>query len=311
MAQAKGVQQLSVVSALRYLVVSTRPRQWIKNIIIYLALFFTIDQRWDPQEVSQMASLLGKVTLGFIIFCMLSGAIYLLNDLVDKDRDQFHWRKKARPLASGRLAPWVALIAGIILAYASLIFSFFLSPGFGMVSILYLALMLAYSLVLKTIVILDVLTISAGFVLRAAAGAVVIGAPISPWLYMTTSLGALFLAFSKRRNELAIGGEGSGVHRETLKSYTIGLLDQFIPLVGAATLVAYIFYTFTADTLPNNHAMMLTIPFVMFGIFRYLYLMHQHNLGESPEEVLFTDLPMLSNICLWLVTATTILLVFR
>jgi 4-hydroxybenzoate polyprenyltransferase len=169
--------------------------------------------------------------------------------------------------------------------------------------------MVAYSFYLKNIVILDVLTISGGFVLRAVAGAVVLGVSISPWLYVCTSLGALFIGFSKRYSELLLATNIG--QRETLSNYSIKLLEQLIAIVAPSTLVSYIFYTFTAETLPGNHAMMLTIPFVMYGLFRYLTLVHHENLGEKPEEILLTDMPLLINIVLWLITASLILFLFR
>ena len=298
------------VSAFRALVITTRPRQWTKNLLVYFALFFTANQTWDLGDLSHALSLFGKATLAFALFSALSGAVYVINDIFDVERDRQHPRKRSRPIASGQLSVPLAWGAAVGLAASSLGSSFILELLFGWVGLAYLLTMLAYSMLLKRLVLLDIFAISGGFVLRAVAGAAVLQVPVSPWLYICTGLGALFIAISKRRSELALAGERAGRQRETLELYTSALLDQFIAIVAPSTLVAYTLYTFTADNLPENNAMMLTIPLVVYGLFRYIYLVHTRNLGESPEEVLVTDIPLMVCITLWLTTAASVLMLW-
>ncbi len=292
------------------LLLSIRPKQWAKNLVVFFAFFFSISER-TATSVPEQFSLFGRVALAFVLFCLLSGAIYLVNDLVDMESDKLHPKKRFRPLASGAFSPSMAVFAAVLLAAIALSSAFLLDVGFGVAAAVYFVMMIAYSLVLKNVVILDIMTVSAGFVLRAAAGAVVLNVPISPWLYIVTSLGALLISLGKRRNELTIMGVDGANHRESLREYTPALVDQLIAVVAPATVVAYTLYTFTAKNLPSDNAMMLTIPFVLYGIFRYLYLVHKRNLGGSPEEVFLTDKPLLVDILLWLAAGSVILVVFK
>jgi 4-hydroxybenzoate polyprenyltransferase len=291
--------------------VATRPKQWAKNLIIYFALFFTVNEGWDPGDVGAALGLFGKVTLAFIIFSALTGATYLVNDIRDVDKDRAHPRKRLRPIASGQLPVPLAWAAATALTAAGLSGAFLLEPLFGVVSLAYVSTMTAYTLALKHVILLDVFIISGGFVLRAVAGAAVLHVPISPWLYICTGLGALLLALTKRRSELALAGDNAVNQRDTLGRYSLSFLDQLVSIVATSAVVAYSLYTFTAPNLPTNHAMMLTIPFVVYGLFRYLYLVHTHNLGESPEDALSADLPLALSIVGWLVSAAVILGVFR
>ena len=252
-----------------------------------------------------------KSTAAFVLFCAVTGVVYLVNDLFDVERDRAHPVKRHRPVASGALPVWVAWVAAAVLTALSLGLSFLLEPLFGGVALGYLALMLVYSAALKHVVLIDVFSISAGFVLRAVAGAAALHVPISPWLYTCTGLGALLIALGKRRSELAQAGDGADRQRGTLGWYTLPLLDQLIAVVAPSTLVAYTLYTFTSPNVPENHAMMLTIPFVVYGLFRYVYMMHNTGLGEVPEEMLITDRPLIASILLWLASAAAVLLVFR
>ncbi len=295
----------------RALLLATRPKQWTKNLMVYFALFFTVNEAWVIGEPGVALSLVGKTTLAFCLFSALSGVTYLVNDLLDIEKDRQHPKKRLRPIPSGQLPIPVAWTAAAGLATLSLVLSFVLEPRFGLVAATYLMTMMAYSLVLKRVILLDVFAISAGFVLRAVAGAAVLAVPISPWLYTCTGLGALLIALAKRRSELSLAGERAGRQRDTLERYTTALLDQFIAIVAPSTLLAYTLYTFTAPNLPENHAMMLTIPFVVYGLFRYLYLVHVKDLGENPEDILITDVPLIASILLWLATAAAILVVFR
>ena len=258
-----------------------------------------------------MYRFLALTTAAFIIFCLLSGAVYMINDVVDIEKDRLHPKKRFRPIASGELGVKPALIAAIILTAISLIAGFALSASFGLVAATYFVLQLGYTFSLKHIVLIDVFAIAAGFVLRAIAGAVVIQVAISPWLYIVTILLSLFLGFSKRRHELVLLSDQASNHRQILQEYTPELLEEILAVVTSSTIMAYSLYTFTYDKLPKNHAMMLTIPFALYGIFRYLYLVHLKNEGGSPEEILLGDKPFLINVLLWMASVVVILYFFR
>lgn len=308
---ASSVAEGSALASVREVILSMRPRQWTKNLIIFLPLPFTLNQYWRLTDIPTMARMVAESLAAFAVFCLLSGAVYLINDLADVEKDRQHPYKRHRPLASGRLGRGTAVLGLAVLLAVSLPVSFLLSWVFGVVALVYFTIMLSYSYQLKHVVLVDVLTIAVGFVLRAVAGAVAIEVPISPWLYVCTILLALFLGLGKRRHELLLLEDDASLHRQILAEYSPHLLDQMIVLVGAATLMAYSLYTFSAETLPKNYAMMLTIPYVLYGIFRYLYLIHIKNEGGSPEEMLLGDKPLAIDIGLWLATSAVILLVFR
>ena len=277
---------------LRALLKCMRPRQWTKNIIVYAALVF------DQQFFNLEAFL--RTTAGFILFCLISSAVYIFNDLADVESDKQHPVKKNRPIASGKLPLPVAWTAGIALVVVSLPLGYLLSPAFFVVLLVYFLLIVAYSLWLKHFAILDVLVISAGFVLRVHAGVTLITVErFSPWLYVLTTLFALYIGFGKRRSELALLTHGAGAHRKVLDGYTLPLLDQYITIVSGTTIVVYALYTFFAPNVPANHTMMLTIPFVMYGIFRYLYLIQVTHAAGAPEEVLLSDRPLQATVVLW------------
>lgn len=301
---AKGFRELQL------LVLSLRLRQWSKNLIIYFAFFFAINRLWDSDDLGSVMIPFVRATTAFLIFCVISGAVYLINDWADLKRDRAHATKRNRPLASGQLRLPIALAGIAALLTVGLTGAILLEPRFGLTTAAYLALTTTYSLAIKRIAILDVMAISSGFVLRAAAGAVAIGVPVSPWLYITTSLGALFIGFGKRRNELQLAGGGAERQRDALKGYSQQLLDQLLAITASATVLAYILYTLTAGNLPNNHAMMLTIPTVVFGMMRYLHLIRRRNLGESPEDVFLSDIPLIVSILLWLATSAGVLLFY-
>lgn len=281
------------------LIQAMRPKQWTKNAVVFAALVF------NGQLLSLHA--LPAVIATVILFSMTSSAVYLFNDLLDIDADRHHPLKRNRPIASGRVrrqTAWLA-IAGLLLAVFSSALA--LHPLLAAVLLVYILLMLAYTFVLKHWVIIDVFVIAAGFVLRAVAGAVVIDVPISPWLYVCTILLSLFIGFAKRRHELVLLDDRATAHRKNLDQYSAAFLDTLIAVVAAATIMAYSLYTFSAPNLPENHGMMVTIPFVLYGIFRYLYLVHRKNSGGAPEQVLLDDLPLLACIVLWVLAATVIL----
>jgi len=245
----------------------------------------------------------------FWIFCGLSGAVYLLNDVLDRTADSQHPIKRQRPVASGALSPAVALTAAVVLAAASVAGALMINGPLTMTAASYAVLLGAYSAALKHYVIIDVLTLSTGFVLRAVAGAVAIGVPISHWLLVCTTLLALFIGLSKRRHELTLLTDGAAGHRSILREYSPYLLDQMISVVTAATLVAYSLYTFSSETAERlgSDRLGLTVPFVLYGIFRYLYLVHQRNEGGSPSELLLTDRPLLVCVGLWAAAVVLVL----
>ncbi|HSF80586.1 MAG TPA: decaprenyl-phosphate phosphoribosyltransferase [Anaerolineales bacterium] len=290
------------MNTLKALFKAMRPRQWIKNLVIFAALVF--DRQLTPSHFPEIL----RTFTGFIIFCLLSGVVYVLNDVADADADRNHPEKRHRPIASGQLPVKFARLVSLILIITIIPLSYLLSPRFGLVATGYLLLNLAYSNWIKHIPLLDVLSIALGFVLRVAAGVVlIIVTRFSPWLYVVTTLGSLYIGFGKRRAELALLADGANSHRKVLDGYTIPLLDQFITIVSGTTIIAYSLYTFSAPNLPANHIMMLTIPFVLYGIFRYLYLIQVKHGGGAPEEVLLSDRPLQISIVLW---GISILLIF-
>ena len=247
----------------------------------------------------------------FVIFCGLSGVVYLVNDVLDRGADSQHPVKQHRPIASGALSPQLALTTALVLAAACLAGAVAINANLTMTALAYVALLGAYSAALKHYVIIDVLTLSGGFVLRAVAGAVAIGVPISHWLLVCTTLLALFIGLSKRRHELTLLSDGAVGHRPILQEYSPYLLDQMISVVTAATLVAYSVYTISSETAARlgSDRLGLTIPFVLYGIFRYLYLVHQRDGGGSPSELLLTDRPLLICVALWVAAVVLVIYV--
>lgn len=276
-----------------------RPRQWSKNLFVFAGLLFTLDRQHPVSDYV-------KVVLAFALFCILSGSVYIVNDILDVERDRLHEKKSQRPIASGRLAIRTAWIVATLLCIGSLMLSFALDFRFGSISLAYLGLITAYSLGLKKIVILDVLVIAGGFVLRAAAGAAAINVSVSPWLFVCTVLLALFLGLAKRRQELLVVQKAQE-HRPVLEQYSIPLLDQLINIVASTTITAYALYTFFSRTGAAHPYMMITLPFVIYGVFRYLFLIHNNLGAESPETLVITDKPLLVCIILWALTAGLII----
>ena len=277
-----------------------RPRQWAtKNIFIFAAIVF-------DKQLFVIDSFL-RTLAGFALFCIISSSVYIFNDLADIEADRQHPEKKKRPIPSGKLPVAAAWIAGVFLAVFTLGFGYLLAPLFAYVIGLYFLINMAYSKWLKHIPIIDVLVISAGFVLRVGAGVTLIQVErFSPWLYVVMTLLSLFLGFGKRRAELALLAQGAGSHRKVLDGYTLPLLDQYIMIVSGTTIVAYSLYTFSAPNVPENHSMMLTIPFVVYTIFRYLYLIEVKHAGGAPEEILLSDRPFQIAMFLWVATVIVI-----
>lgn len=275
------------------LFVSLRPDQWTKNLIVFAALIFAV-KLLDPAA-------LANATAAFLIFCALSGAVYLINDVSDREADRQHPLKRTRPVAAGEISPGLALGFAVALGAAALASSFALNRGFGLAAAAYLALQVLYTRSLKHLVVLDVMAIAIGFVLRAVAGGLVIHVHVSNWLLVCTMLGALFLGLAKRRHEITLLAEGAKGHRRILEEYDPYLLDQMIGVVAASTMVAYIIYCAS----PETHAyfgtewLVLTTPFPIYGLFRYLYLVHRKAGGGSPSDMLIGDRPLLACVALW------------
>lgn len=285
---------------LRALIKTMRIRQWPKNGFILAALVF------DRQLTNPVA--LSRTLAGFVLFCFLSSVVYILNDILDVEADRQHPTKRNRPIASGRLPVSTAVAAAVGFVLATLTLAYLLSPVFLAISVAYFLLNLAYSMSLKHVPLIDVLLIAAGFVLRVAAGVSLIQVErFSPWLYVVTILLALYLGFGKRRAELNLDAGDPATYRRVLDGYNIPFLDQLITIVSATTIITYSLYTFSAPNLPANHTMMLTIPFVLYGVFRYLYLIQIKQEGGAPEELLLTDRPLQITILLFGLTVIAVL----
>ena len=277
---------------LKALIKTMRLRQWTKNGFVFFGLIF------DKQLFSLEPFL--RTLEGFFLFCLISSAVYLFNDIADVEADRNHPVKKYRPIASRKLPIPVALTAALLLTIIAIPIGFLLSPTFALILSLYLVTNLLYSRWLKHVSILDVLIISSGFVLRVGAGVALITVErFSPWLYMITILFSLYIGLGKRRAEMSLLAEGASAHRKVFEGYTIPLLDQYITIVSGMTIVAYSLYTFSAPNLPENHTMMLTIPFVVYGIFRYLQLIQFGHVAGSPDEVALKDRPLQITVLLW------------
>ena len=283
------------------LVRTLRPEQWTKNLIVFAALLFG-QKLLDPEAVT-------RTLAAFVVFCVLSGVVYLVNDLFDQDADRRHPTKRFRPIASGELSAGVAVTWAIVLGSAALGAAAWLGLVFALVAAAYLLLFVLYSRWLKHVVIVDVMSIAIGFVLRTVAGALVIGVPVSDWLLVCTVLLALFLGLSKRRHELTLLADSAAGHRRILDDYNPYLLDQMISVVTASTLMAYIIYCTSQDTIERfgTRNLVLTVPLPIYGILRYLYLVHRRDGGGNPSELLITDRPLLICVALWGLVTTLVI----
>jgi 4-hydroxybenzoate polyprenyltransferase len=284
------------------LFVALRSKQWAKNGLLFAGLLFTLNERHPPSNF-------GRATLAFVLFCLLSGCAYLINDLRDIEADRLHPKKRERPLASGSLSPSVAIGFVAVVTPAVLAASYILlGPALFLVALVYFAQTLAYSFWLKNIVLIDVLTVSFGFVLRAVAGSVALPVRASEWLLLCTFLLALFLALMKRRAELTALGSATTT-RPILAEYSVGYLDQMITLTATTVLVSYLLYTVLSPTGRAHPYLMATAPFVLYGLFRYLYLAHRRGMGEAPEVVLLEDRPMIINLVVWVSAVVAAMLI--
>lgn len=277
---------------LRGLIKTMRPRQWSKNVFVFVALIF-------DSKLFDMASVL-RTLVAFVLLCAMSSAVYLMNDIADIENDRQHPTKRNRPLPSGQLSPRVAAVTAVALALSSLAIGYLVAPLLAAVLLAYLVIQIAYTFWLKNVVIVDVLVVSAGFILRIAAGVVVIDVErFSPWLYVFGGFLALFMILGKRRHELVLLGQDAGNHRSILEEYNLDLIDRMLGMVTTTVIVSYSLYTFLAEGLPDNHLMMLTIPFVLYAVFRYLYLIHVRHEGGAPEEIFLRDRPLQASMAVW------------
>lgn len=299
MSPTSNTDTIMVSSNLRGLLKTMRLRQWTKNAFVLAGLVF------DGKLL--MPEYLLKTILVTFCFCLASSSVYLLNDLVDINKDREHPKKRLRPLPSGQLTPKIAAIAAVFLALFSLLTTFWLNPWVGAVITLYLVQNVAYSLYLKNVVIIDAMVVAFGFLLRVIAGVLIVDVTnFSPWLYVTATVVALFMVFGKRRHEISLLSDDAAKHRKSLQGYNLAMLDQIIGMVTTVTLVSYTFYTFESKTaMVEDGRMLLTVPFVFYGITRYLYLIHVEKLGGAPDELMLEDTHMLVTAILW---ATTVLI---
>jgi 4-hydroxybenzoate polyprenyltransferase len=283
------------------LLASLRPKQWPKNLLVFAGLVFSLNL-FNPTDFLLSLG-------GFVAFCLLSGTVYLVNDLADVENDRLHPLKRLRPIASGRLKPGAAKVAAVIAGAVALAGGFVLNWRFGVVGLAYLVLELAYSFKLKHIVVLDVMAVAAGFALRAVAGTVLVHVTLSSWLFVVTILFALFISLAKRRHELITLVNGGSGHRAVLENYSEQLLDQMMAVATSATVIAYCLYTIAPETIAKfgTHSLMLTVPFVLYAIYRYLYLVYRKEMGGAPEQALLGDWPLLVDVLLWMAGVVAII----
>lgn len=285
---------------LKQLLRAMRPRQWIKNLLVFSALLF-------DQQLFNLGPFI-KTVAGFILLCLAASSVYLINDLADAEQDRQHPKKKHRPIASGALPVRSAKFSILVLLIAALTMGFLLDLDFGLLTLGYILLNLVYSTYLKHIPIIDVMVLASNFLLRVGAGVLLITVQrFSPWMYVCVTLLALFVGLGKRRAEMILLAEYANSHRKVLDGYTIPYVDQLLTIVSSTTIVAYSLYTFSAENLPDSHLMMLTIPFVIYGVFRYLYLVHVEGAGGAPEDLLLSDRSLLATVFLWGLSVTLIL----
>ena len=287
---------------------TARPLQWVKNLLVFLPLLFAVDLVWEPGDVATLLPYIPRLVVVFAAFCALSSAVYLLNDVADREADRRHPTKRTRPIASGLVPVWLAVSTLVALAVVGMLGLYVISPlMLPLIGGIYLIANVGYSLRLKRVALVDVMIVAGGYVLRAVAGAVAVGAAPSPWLYAVTAAGALFIVIGRRYAEARLAGEEPEAQRATLAHYAPPLGGQLLILSATAALVSYTLYAVEADNLPENNTMLLTVPLVIFGLFRYLYLLNNSKDAESPELLMLRDLPLLMAIAAWMAVAGAVL----
>ncbi len=306
----KSVGQSVWASRPGALLEALRPQQWIKNGLVFLPFMFAIRQAWSLDDLDPVPGLIGDLLVVFAAFCALSGAVYLFNDVADREVDRQHPIKRGRPIASGKVGGPTAVTAMLILTAAGLAGNFLVTPVLGGVSLLYIAINVSYSLGVKRVVLVDVFTVAAGYVIRAVAGAIAIDVTPSPWLYATAAAAALFIVLGRRYAEVRLAGDAAVGQRSVLSKYAGPLIGQLLAISATAAWLSYTLYTVEADNLPQNNTMLLSVPLVTFGLFRYLYLLNTKDEAESPEQLIVRDLPLVFSIIGW-VTVVVLVLVLN
>ena len=285
-----------------------RPLQWIKNALIFVPFVFAVDIAWSTHNLDPVPELLLELVLVASAFCALSSSIYLFNDLMDRSQDRLHPRKRNRPIASGQVNVQAALVAMLVLATAGITVMILVEPLLGVAGGLYSVINIGYSLGLKRVVLLDVFAVTSGYVIRAAVGAMAIDVTPSPWLYATTGAGALFIVIGRRFAEVRLAGDEAEERRTVLKDYSGPFINQLLLLSAAAAWLSYTLYTVEATNLPENNTMLFTLPFVTFGLFRYLFLLNKSEQAEAPEQLIIQDIPLVLSIICWVAVSTLVLL---
>ena len=285
-----------------------RPLQWVKNGLVFLPFVFAIDVAWSTDDLGQVTDLLLRLVLVFLAFCAMSSAVYLLNDLLDRNSDRQHPVKRNRPIASGRVGFPAALGSMVALVAAGLAVVTVMDLALGLVGLVYVGINVGYSFGAKRIVLLDVFAVTSGYILRAVAGALAIDVTPSPWLYATTAAGALFIVLGRRYAEVRLAGDTAADQRSVLQSYSGPFITQLLTISATAAWLSYTLYTIEAQNLPENNTMLFTLPFVTFGLFRYLYLLNNSQQAEAPEQLIIRDLPLILAIVGWIAVSAAVLL---
>ena len=287
-----------------------RPLQWAKNGLVFLPFLFAVDVAWSVESAGNVPELLLRLVLVFLGFCGMASGVYVLNDLMDREADRRHPAKRRRPIASGRVSVPLAVALMTLLTGAGLAVTWYVAQLLGLVGLLYIAINVGYSLGGKNIPLLDVFAVASGYVIRAAAGALAIEVEPSPWLYATTGAGALFIVLGRRYAEIRLAGDDAGEQRTSLAHYTGPFISQLLTISATAAMLSYTLYTIEADNLPDNNAMLFTLPLVALGLFRYLYLLNTSDRAEAPEHLMVRDLPLLACIIAWLAVSAAVLLLY-
>ena len=285
-----------------------RPLQWVKNALVFLPLLFAVDIAWSVESAGNVPELLIRLVLLFVAFCGMASGIYVLNDLMDREADRRHPAKRHRPIASGRVGVPQAAALTVLLSGSGLALAWFVGQILGLVGLIYIAINVAYCAGGKNIPLVDVFAVASGYVIRAAAGALAIEAEPSPWLYATTGAGALFIVLGRRYAEVRLAGDNAGEQRPALAHYAGPFISQLLTISATAALLSYTLYTIEAENLPDNNAMLFTLPLVALGLFRYLYLLNTSDRAEAPEQLMVRDLPLLVCIIAWLAVSAAVLL---
>ena len=296
------------MNLLRAVLEALRPKQWIKNGLVFVPLLFAVDQAWSLEDPDPIPGLAVRLAALFAAFCLMSSAVYLVNDLWDRKSDAAHPTKRDRPIASGRVPAWAAVVLSLVLGTGGFLLALWLSASLGAVGAIYLAINLAYSAGGKRVLLVDVMIVAGGYVLRAGAGALAVGVAPSPWLYVVTAAAALFIVLGRRYAELRLAEEEDMVQRPVLAGYAGPFIGQLLVIAATTALVSYTLYAIEAENLPANGTMLLTVPIFAFGLFRYLHLLDHSTEAEYPEQLVTRDFQLIAAVAAWLAAAALVLL---